>query len=511
MCARERGWSTVDEPVKRPSVNPLDKLSRLTRRGGAIRLTRLSDRQFTAVSAGLGLVLAAGVVLAAGPWDSGQRKAELDRAVAASRTGGADHGSAVESGPEPAPSAPPVLAALTATVDNAAPGSRTAPDGAADALRTVLGPLLKDPALGTRPAAVVIDTASGELLYAKGAGTPMTPASTVKIATTVAALSALGPEHRIATTVRATADHRTLTLVGGGDPTLDRAALRALATTTARALKDNGVTRARLTYDTSRYSGPARHPIGPNENIAPLSALMTDEGRLDKSDSGPAPRTDDPAGDTARAFARLLHDAGITTAPAPKPGRAPAASRQLAEHRSAPLSALVERALTNSDNDIAEALARQTALAAGEPADFAGSRRAVTDRLKKLRLPLTGAVLADGSGLNREDKVTAGLLAGLLARAADPDHPELRPVLTGLPVAGFSGTLSDRYTGKSRGTGLIRAKTGTLTGVNTLAGTVVDRRGRLLAFAFLASGTTSPADAQSALDELATALAAGAH
>ncbi|MCX4731304.1 D-alanyl-D-alanine carboxypeptidase/D-alanyl-D-alanine-endopeptidase [Streptomyces sp. NBC_01363] len=473
-----------------------------------IRSKGLNDRQFIAVSAGLGLALAAGVVLAAGPWDSGQRKAETDWAAARNRTGGAHHDSTAPSGPDPAPSAPAVLAALSSAVDNSAPDARTSPNGAADALRAVLGPLLKDPALGTRHAAVVIDTAGGEQLYGQGAGTPMTPASTVKIATTVAALSALGPDHRIATTVRASADFRGLTLVGGGDPTLDKAALRRLATDTARALKDHGVEKVRLGYDTSRYSGPARHPIGPNENIAPVSALMTDEGRLDSTDSGPAPRSDDPAGDTARTFAELLDDAGIATGAEPKPGRPAAGSRKVAEHRSVPLSALVERALTNSDNDIAEALARQTAVAAGEPADFDGGRRAVTAQLKKLGLPLKGADLADGSGLNRKDKVTAGLLAGLLARAADPDHPELRPVLTGLPVAGFSGTLSDRYTGKSAGTGLIRAKTGTLTGVNTLAGTVVDRQGRLLAFAFLASGTTSPSDAQSALDALATALSA---
>ncbi|WTG01669.1 D-alanyl-D-alanine carboxypeptidase/D-alanyl-D-alanine-endopeptidase [Streptomyces sp. NBC_00012] len=501
----------MDEPVKRPSVNPLDKLSRLPLRAAVSRLKGLNDRQFTAVSAGLGLALAAGAVLAAGPWDSGQRKAEIDLAAARNRTGGAHHEPAAPSGPAPAPSAPAVLAALSAAVDNSAPDARTAPNGAAAALRAALGPLLKDPALGDRRAAVVIDTASGERLYGQGAGTPMTPASTVKIATAVAALSALGPDHRIATEVRASADLRSLTLVGGGDPTLDKAALRGLATDTARALKDRGVDRARLTYDTSRYSGPARHPIGPNENIAPVSALMTDEGRLDSTDSGPAPRSDDPAADTARTFAKLLDDAGIATAAQPKRGRPAAGSRKVAEHRSVPLSALVERALTNSDNDIAEALARQTALAAGEPADFAGGRRAVTAQLRKLRLPLTGADLADGSGLNRKDKVTAGLLAGLLARAADPDHPELRPVLTGLPVAGFSGTLSDRFAGKSGGTGLIRAKTGTLTGVNTLAGTVVDRQGRLLAFAFLASGTTSPSDAQSALDALATALASRPH
>ncbi|MEU1350758.1 D-alanyl-D-alanine carboxypeptidase/D-alanyl-D-alanine-endopeptidase [Streptomyces sp. NPDC005786] len=469
----------------------------------------LGDRQFTAVSAVLGLALAAGAVFAAGPWDSGQRKAEQDWAAARAGTGGAHHRPADPAGPAPAPSAPAVLAALGTGVASPAPSAAAAPDGAAAELRAVLGPLLKDPALGTRRGAVVIDTATGKRLYGVGADIPMTPASTVKIATTVAALTALGPTHRIPTTVRASADRRTVTLVGGGDPTLDRAGLSSLAADTARALKDDGVRSVRLRYDTSGYSGPALHPIGPNENIAPMSALMMDEGRLDDTSSGPAPRSDDPARDAADAFGELLDEAGIATGDGAAPGRATAKSQPLATHLSAPLSALVERALTNSDNDIAEALARQTALATGEPADFDGGRRAVTAQLRKLGLPLKGVVFADGSGLNRKDKVTAALLAGLLARAADQGHPELRPVLTGLPVAGFSGTLSDRYTTKAGGTGLIRAKTGTLTGVNTLSGTVVGPRGRLLAFAFLASGTTAPAEAQSALDALATALAAG--
>jgi D-alanyl-D-alanine carboxypeptidase/D-alanyl-D-alanine-endopeptidase (penicillin-binding protein 4) len=73
-------------------------------------------------------------------------------------------------------------------------------------------------------------------------------------------------------------------------------------------------------------------------------------------------------------------------------------------------------------------------------------------------------------------------------------------------VAGFTGTLATRYTDGAAG--VVRAKTGTLTGVNTLAGTVVDRDGRLLAFAFLASDTTDAQAAQSALDRTATALAA---
>ncbi|ARF66288.1 D-alanyl-D-alanine carboxypeptidase/D-alanyl-D-alanine-endopeptidase [Streptomyces violaceoruber] len=456
--------------------------------------------QVIAGSVTLGLAVAAGAVLAAGPWDNGQRKAERALAVAADRTGGAHHGRTTPEGPRPAPSAPAVLPALTA--------AKAAQDPAG--LRAALTPLVDAPGLGKKLAASVVDTATGEQLYGHGATTPMTPASTIKIATTTAALSVLGPDHRIATTAALSPDSRTLTLVGGGDPTLAKADLRAMAAEAADALREDGEDPAgpvRLTYDVSRYTGPELHPISPNENIAPVTALMIDEGRLDGSDRGPADRTDDPAGDAARAFAEALEKAGVQVTGAPREARAADEARTVATHRSAPLSALAERTLTNSDNDIAEALARQTAIAKGEKASFAGARRAVTNELKKLQLPVDGAHFADGSGLDRKDRVTPALLTALLARAADPDRPGLRPVLTGLPIAGFSGTLDGRYERDAAGTGLVRAKTGTLRGVNSLAGTVVDRQGRLLAFAFLASGSTSAAGAEPALDALATALA----
>lgn len=456
--------------------------------------------QVIAGSATLGLAVAAGAVLAAGPWDNGQRKAERALAAAADRTGGAHHGRTTPEGPRPAPSAPAVLPALTA--------AKAAQDPAG--LRAALTPLVDAPGLGKKLAASVVDTATGEQLYGHGATTPMTPASTIKIATTTAALSVLGPDHRIATTAALSPDSRTLTLVGGGDPTLAKADLRAMAADAADALREDGEDPAgpvRLTYDVSRYTGPELHPISPNENIAPVSALMIDEGRLDGSDRGPADRTDDPAGDAARAFAEALEKAGVQVTGAPREARAADEARTVATHRSAPLSALAERTLTNSDNDIAEALARQTAIAKGEKASFAGARRAVTNELKKLQLPVDGAHFADGSGLDRKDRVTPALLTALLARAADPDRPGLRPVLTGLPIAGFSGTLDGRYERDAAATGLVRAKTGTLRGVNSLAGTVVDRQGRLLAFAFLASGSPSAAGAEPALDALATALA----
>jgi D-alanyl-D-alanine carboxypeptidase/D-alanyl-D-alanine-endopeptidase (penicillin-binding protein 4) len=102
------------------------------------------------------------------------------------------------------------------------------------------------------------------------------------------------------------------------------------------------------------------------------------------------------------------------------------------------------------------------------------------------------------------------VLTQLLVLAASPAHPELRAIVGGLPVAGFTGTLdpdSEGF-GSSSGLGVVRAKTGSLSTVNTLAGLVVDRDGRLLAFAFMSNGSGAAASARSALDSLAGRVAA---
>ncbi|MDO0926458.1 D-alanyl-D-alanine carboxypeptidase/D-alanyl-D-alanine-endopeptidase [Streptomyces sp. TG1A-8] len=515
-----RAANAVRPTLARAATAAKPRVARLTRAVGPRLATLLPPPRprtlrtwrYTAGAATAGLALAAGVVTVAGPWDAdGQRTAERDRAAALERSGGADHGGSgtAAGAPLPAPSAASVLTGLGAATTTVS--TRKAPPSA-KALADVLGPLLHAPQLGGNHTAAVVDVATGRRLYAAGAGRPLTPASTTKIATAVAALSALGSDHRLTTRAALEPDTGELVLVGGGDPTLTArakpggwASLRTLAADTAAALARHGIGTVTLSYDTTLYSGPALHPIGVNDNLAPVTALTADEGRTDGSASGPAPRAGDPAADAAHAFADFLNKAGIRTT-APGPSKATSRARTLATVSSPPLSELVERMLTNSDNDIAEALARQTALASGQPASFDGGARAIATQLRKLGLPLSGASFHDGSGLDRDDRLTAGLLTALLAKAGAPARPGLRPVLTGLPVAGFTGTLAGRYTDGAAG--LVRAKTGTLTGVNTLAGTVVDADGHLLAFAFLASGTTSPPDAQAALDRTATALAA---
>ncbi|WP_460107021.1 D-alanyl-D-alanine carboxypeptidase/D-alanyl-D-alanine endopeptidase [Streptomyces sp. YKOK-J1] len=474
---------------------------------------RRTDRtwQYTAGAATAGLALAAAVVTAAGPWNAnGQRTAERDRATALERSGGADHGGSGTGAqtPQAAPSAAAVLAGLGGTTGTVS--TKKTPPGR-QALTDVLGPLLDAPALGSGRGAAVVDVTSGTRLYAAGADQALTPASTTKIATAVAALSALGSDHRFTTRAALEPDTGELVLVGGGDPTLtarrdagDLASLRTLAADTAATLAKRGIHKITLSYDTTLFSGPALHPIGVNENLAPVSALTADEGRTDDSTSGPAARVTDPAADAARKFAGFLRDAGVETTP-PGLSKATGRAETLATVSSPTLATLVERMLTNSDNDIAETLARQTALASGEAGSFGGGAKAIATQLRKLGLPLSGASFHDGSGLDRDDRLTANLLTALLVKAGDPARPGLRPVLTGLPVAGFTGTLTDRYADGAAG--VVRAKTGTLTGVNTLAGTAVDRDGHLLAFAFMASGTTDAQEAQSALDGTATALA----
>ncbi len=446
-------------------------------------------------SATAGLVLAAVAVALTGPWDSGRRAAERAHAAEADTRrdpSGADAGVTV-------PGAVSVLDPLDGT----------APEYTAEAVRRVLGPALTDGALGDGTTAAVVDLTTGETLYADHATTGRAPASTVKIITAVTALNALGPDHRLATTVRWDEDGGRVFLVGGGDPTLTADDLTDLAERTAAALADRGAGRVRVAYDTSLYRGGGeRHPIGVNDNIAAITPLMVNEGRTDGSSHGPAPRADDPAAEAADAFADALATAGARVGGDPADRKAPDDAEELAVVRSAPLSSLVERMLTDSDNDLAEALGRHTALAGGERADFEGLGRAMSAQLDDLGLAHDGARLVDASGLDRDGRLTAELLTRALATAADPGRPELRSALTGLPVAGFTGTLASRYGDEGAdGSGVVRAKTGTLTGVNTLAGTAGTPDGRVLAFAFLAADTTDPDAAEAALDRAAGALA----
>ncbi|WP_199700595.1 D-alanyl-D-alanine carboxypeptidase/D-alanyl-D-alanine endopeptidase [Jiangella rhizosphaerae] len=401
--------------------------------------------------------------------------------------------------PAPAPDWSPATGVLAAPADAGAAGE---PEVGA-----VLAPTLGAAGLGGRVGVSVVNLATGDTSYEAAATDPHTPASTLKILTGAAALHALGPDHTFTTRVVGGPDPSAITLVGGGDPTLTADAdgagtrLADLAAATAQALTDAGVTTVTLSYDASLFSGPAVDPDwSPGyvpSVVSPTTALAADI----------QDRPADPPLDAADEFAELLSAQGIAVDGEPAEAVAPAGGAELAAVASAPLSTIVEDILTTSDNDGAEVLARHVALASGAAGTSADAGPAVVGALTDLGLDASGARLLDGSGLARGSAVPASLITQTLALAAGPDHPELRAVVTGLPVAAFTGTLADRFGDQSAAAGLVRAKTGTLTGVSALAGVVVAADGVGYAFAVLADDVGNTLEARAALDDVAAALA----
>jgi D-alanyl-D-alanine carboxypeptidase/D-alanyl-D-alanine-endopeptidase (penicillin-binding protein 4) len=124
---------------------------------------------------------------------------------------------------------------------------------------------------------------------------------------------------------------------------------------------------------------------------------------------------------------------------------------------------------------------------------------------------MQGVRTYDGSGLSRKNRLTPQALLATLRITASDSQPDLREVITGLPVAGFTGSLEWRFEdAPQRAKGLVRAKTGTLTGVHGLAGIVTDRTGAELGFVAIADrvAVRNTLEARKSIDELAAALGA---
>lgn len=400
-----------------------------------------------------------------------------------------------------------------AAADDAEPTPAAAAAPAVDraAVQAALAAPLRASGLGSSVLASVVDANTGAVLLDRGAATPAAPASVTKIATAVAVLSARPATARIATT--AVTDGRgTLTLVGGGDPTLSAApAGRATRYAEAGRLSDlvAQVRRANVRVErivvAGRFIGPTVSPDWAAEDVpssygAGITALMTDGGRAAPDDEI---RSAEPDLDAGRSFAALLGSSAPVTRGVVTSGRT------VGTVSSAPIGTLVEQMLLQSDNVIADCLSRQVAFATGAPATFVGGAAATRAVLRARANVEIGGGLVDGSGLAARDRLAPATLTALLRAAVRSSSPAVRTVTASLPVAGWSGSLAARYLAGSSlaGAGVVRAKTGTLTGVSTLAGLTHTRRGGQVVFAVFADRNDSTPDAQAALDAVVARLA----
>ncbi len=340
--------------------------------------------------------------------------------------------------------------------------------------------------IGTSGVSILTDT--GAEITGRKADLPLVPASSLKLLTSLAVLDALGADHTFTTTVVSPSKGR-LVLVGGGDPLLtDKASkspakpasLQALAARTAAALGASGITRVRLGYDDGLFSGPDFNPNWKNSwrtYVARVSPLMVGEGRFN------AWRADATPARTATAdFARRLQAAGFRVTVVGAQTARPDAG-VVASVASAPLSSIIARTLSLSDNLAAEVLARQFALAVGADPSFGGAATAMESWLKDHQLWSPGMRLVDGSGLSNRSRVTPDVLAHAVALSLTT--PRLSAVAAGLPVAGRSGTLKGRFNDPVEriARGNVHAKSGTLAGVGALAGYLTTKDGARVVFA----------------------------
>lgn len=421
-----------------------------------------------------------------------------------------------EAEPFPEPSAPgeAVIAEVLASLDPTAP----IPD--VDPVQASLDELLEDSRLGHSVGAIVTDVATSQVLAAHEEDRGRAPASTIKMLTAVGAALALDLDARLPTTVVQGSEPDQIVLVGHGDMALARghgdpnatighAGIDDLADALATRLLGEERTTVRLAVDDTLFAGPIRAPGWVDLDftggyVAPISPLGIEIGVI----QGRTQRETDPALATGRALAQSLAEHGIEVQGSVSRGRAPAGAGELARVESAAIGAVLDVMMHESSNTLAEVLGRLVAIADGQPATFDGATTAVLNRAASIGVDLSAVVMVDCSGLSSQSRISPGLLVHLVSALDDAALPGLIDVAAALPVAGLEGTLDQRYTGTAAG--LVRAKTGTLPGVVSLAGYAVTNDGRLLAFAVMADDVPHAGSwgARSAVDEWIESLVA---
>ncbi|WP_228494488.1 D-alanyl-D-alanine carboxypeptidase/D-alanyl-D-alanine-endopeptidase [Clavibacter sp. VKM Ac-2873] len=418
---------------------------------------------------------------------------------------------AVAADPSPTPSPTPT---------QAPPRPAPADQAAARDLRTCsISSLAQDPRLATFEGQVR-DAATGRVLFDRNGSTPERTASVMKVITSAAALAALGPDRRIATTVVRGSEPGTVVLVGGGDPTLSRLTSGSSVYPGAPRLSDlaqqvrtawaadpatAGTPITRIVLDTSLFSGDTWIPSwAASERKAGYSSFMTPL-QLDADRADPAAvvsaRSEDPLARVGSTFRSMLGGSADVTQ-----GTAPAGAAVLGKVESQPVSSLIQTALINSDNVLAESLARLVSIQVGAGNTQQSLAAGIPKALQAYGLDTSTLTIVDGQGLSPDDRVPPSLLAQLMIQV-DQRKQSLGYLHDGLPVAGRTGTLSSRFTGDSAvARGHVLAKTGWIDTGYTLAGIVDAADGTKLTFAFYAIGNVT-GDAKVALD----ALAAGTY
>ena len=348
---------------------------------------------------------------------------------------------------------------------------------AQDSLTIKLDSLLQAPMFETSQVGLMVyDLTDDQILYQRNARQLMRPASTMKLLTAITALDHLGGHHQLKTHVyyEGTLNNGKLTgdiyCVGGFDPMVTDDDVRALA----QQIHLLGI-------DTLQGSVVEDHSM--------KESLEDGEGWCwDDDNPKLRPLSVGRKGFFAHQLIQeLLRDSVVLVDISVREGVCPKTAAMITV-RSHSIDQLLQRMMKKSDNFYAEALFYQLARALAEQrtAKASDARTAVRRLIKKVGLNEKDYRIADGSGLSLYNYVSAELETRLL-RYAWRNQRIYEHLYPSLPIAGVDGTLEKRMR-KTAAEGNVRAKTGTLTGISSLAGYCLAANGHHLAFCIINQG-----------------------
>ena len=372
-------------------------------------------------------------------------------------------------------------------------------------------------------------TAPGDL-YAANADTARVPASTFKVLTLFALNYYANLQARLRT--RVTRDAAGLYLMAGGDTLLGagasdpkqivgRAGLTTLAEQTVKAVAagDKPTSAMPVYLDTALFTGPSVNPGWDAADVAsgqitPIHPIALESHTVPgKSTASNPVRPDDAAVAAQQAFVDALNTAGKESGMSftlAERRTAPAEAVEIAAVESATLLEQAQHMMLESDNALAEVLGRCAAIAAGKEGSGEAAQQTVRQALVDAGVNIENLVQADVCGMSLTDRVTARTLVQVVALLNADEHAE--QLMSTFPVAGVSGTLSNRFGAANavHARTFVQAKTGTLYTVSSLCGVATRPDGTRLIFAIILNnlgGAEALPAAKERVDAAAAAIA----
>ena len=331
---------------------------------------------------------------------------------------------------------------------------------------------------------ITIADSQGRLLADLNGSRPRIPASNQKLVSTAYALDRLGTDYRLSTQLWRLGDG-SFRLTGEGDPDLALAQLQRFAKLALGSGGGSGQLPTLLKLQIAEEPRQAWWPQGwhPDDRYyaygAPITRLALTSNAIHEAVMNPPSRLQNLLQKTMQQQGAKVQ-VSLISARAPLPGDAVL----MHQEKSAPMHNLLSLANTESHNFTAEVLLRQGA----GSWDLGQAIQRQTLWLTEQGLPMQGVRGADGSGLDRANRLTSRFLAALLLRM--DQHPYGRAYLASMAVAGQRGTLRNLYVGSPL-QGKFYGKTGTITGVRAISGVLLTNEGPRYVSA-ISNGASSP-------------------